>query len=157
MARQAAGTPPTLEFSAIGNELTNTETPKPQYRPRIDLPYETPPLSMNSRYANHGHRARATKEVRNTGAWLAKAARLPKNQPRAIVTLHYRPDRNRKIDTINLSATTKALVDGLVDYGMTADDNHTIVSTPEPVIHPAEKGRKGALWLTIEFPESDPT
>lgn len=126
------------------------------YRPRLDLPYDSPPITANQRL-HWAESARRVKEVRNTTHWLAKAANLPKNAPRVIVQLHWRPKTNRRRDTVNLYPTVKAAVDGLVDYGLVRDDTHDIVSTPEPIIHPAENNRAGAVWLTLDFPEGIPT
>lgn len=136
--------------------MPHQHTPGAPYRPRIDLPYDKPPITANQKFRHWAERARLVKNVRETTTWLAKAAGLPKHAARVIVQLHWRPKVNRRRDTVNLYPTVKAAVDGLVDYGLVPDDTHDIVSTPEPIIHPAEKNRAGSVWLTIDFPEGTP-
>lgn len=115
----------------------------------MPLPYNKPPLNMNdggiTRAAKFA-RAATIKELRTTAARLARALRLPLDNPHATVQLHYRPVDNRRRDTDNLTATAKPLYDGLTDYGLVKDDIPQHMSKPEPVIH--RKG-KPALWLTI--------
>ncbi|NEW27266.1 hypothetical protein [Nocardia cyriacigeorgica] len=140
----------------------------------IALPWSRPPLSLNDNGASRGARfakAEKIRDIRDTVVTLAKAARLPKNVDTATITLHYRPRDNRARDSINLAPTVKAVVDGLTPpkvvmgrkrgpvvhsgYGFVPDDSTRHVSTPEPVIHPAERGRPGALWLEITWTEQE--
>lgn len=114
----------------------------------IVLPYTTPPLSLNDR----GHwrtRNRLIASVRSDAARLAQRGRLPQKVAHVSVQLHYRPRDNRHRDAINLTATQKALVDGLRDYGLVLDDDGRYVTDLMPAIHPAEKGQPGRLWLEI--------
>lgn len=114
----------------------------------LDLGYTSVPLSMNSRV--HWTRSAAiTKSIR-CGAWaLAEQAKLPTGCDHVTVCLHYRPRDNRRRDTDNLMPVLKASADGLVDAGLVADDTPQYMSKLMPVIHPAEKGQPGSLWLTI--------
>jgi crossover junction endodeoxyribonuclease RusA len=119
----------------------------------IDLPYTSPPLSLNggvptSAGAMHAKR-RLIASVRRDGALLARSARLPRNVAHATIRLHYRPRTRRHRDPINLTPTQKALVDGLRDFGLVPDDDPRFVTDLMPAIHPVEKGRPGALWLTV--------
>ena len=135
----------------------------------IALPWTRPPLSMNDRGVSKGAtfaKNRVIAEIRADMVTLARAAGLPRGVEFATIRLHYRPRDNRARDSLNLSATLKAVVDGLTPpkvvktkrgynthagYGFVPDDSTRHVSTPEPVIHPAERGQPGALWLEIEW------
>lgn len=120
---------------------------------RIDLPWTKPPLSMNDR----GHwrkKAAQTAAVRGDSLTLARHADLPRNCAHVVVGLHYRPRDNRHRDPINIAATQKALVDGLRDYGLVADDDPRYVTDLMPTIHPAEKGEQGRLWLELHIEEA---
>lgn len=133
----------------------------------LGLPWSAPPLSMNDSGATRGAmfaKARKITKIRGDVVNLARQAGLPKGIDRAAITLHYRPRDNRARDSVNLAPTLKAVVDGLTPqkivktkkgfnvhpgYGFVVDDSTRHVSTPEPIIHPAERGLPGALWLEI--------
>ncbi|MFI5542033.1 hypothetical protein ACIA5H_37290, partial [Nocardia sp. NPDC051900] len=135
----------------------------------IGLPWSRPPLSMNDNGATRGARfARARKiaDIRRDMVTLARKAGLPKGVRYATITLHYRPRDNTPRDTVNLAPTVKALVDGLTPqkvvptkrgfnvhagYGFVPDDSTRHVSTPESVIHRAERGKPGAMWLELTW------
>ncbi|MCC3311501.1 hypothetical protein [Nocardia africana] len=135
----------------------------------IKLPWSAPPLSMNDSGATRGAmfaKARKITEIRGDVVNLARKAKLPKGIDRATITLHYRPRDNRARDSVNLAPTLKAVVDGLTPqkivktkrgtnvhpgYGFVVDDSTRHVSTPEPIIHPAERGKSGSLWLEITW------
>jgi crossover junction endodeoxyribonuclease RusA len=120
---------------------------------RIDLPYTRPPLSLNdspttSMGARHGRRELIKKGRADVG-WQAIAAGIPA-LARFSATLHYRPARNAHRDALNLTATLKPLVDGLVDVGVCTDDDPAHYVGTEPMIHPAVKGEPGGLWLIVQ-------
>lgn len=115
---------------------------------RIDLPWPLPPLTANQRM-HWAHKAKVTREVRQTAAVLARKA--PKAEM-VVVTLHYQPRDKRRRDRHNLWPTVKACVDGLVDAGIVPDDDADHLSTPEPVIHQPD-GTGSALWLELTYPE----
>ncbi|MGY4098067.1 hypothetical protein ACW2Q0_00645 [Nocardia sp. R16R-3T] len=135
----------------------------------LALPWTSPPLSMNDGGQTVGARmakSRKIAQIRRDVVTLARKARLPKGIAYAVITLHYRPRDNRPRDSVNLAPTLKAVVDGLTPqkavttkrgfnvhpgYGFVPDDSTRHVSTPESVIHPAERGRPGALWLEITW------
>lgn len=138
----------------------------------IELPWTSPPLSLNDRGASRRAmfaKAAKTAEVRRTALQLARAAKLPHLVDHATVQLHYRPrDRGRR-DTDNLVATLKPICDALTPgrparktrngkliapqygYGLVADDTPQYMAKPEPIIHPAERGKAGAMWLEISW------
>lgn len=122
---------------------------------KVSLPWTSPPLSMNDRghWASKANKTRATREAT---MWAAKTARLPRAVHHVTVQLHYRPRDNRRRDTDNLVATLKPICDALAagttknpGYGIVPDDTPQYMSKPEPIIHPAEKGQPGSLWLTL--------
>ncbi|WP_232333365.1 hypothetical protein [Rhodococcus sp. p52] len=119
----------------------------------LALPYTSPPLSMNDR-KHYMARARLTRQIRSTTAWLAKQQKGPTGLELAAVCLHYRPRDNRRRDSDNLMPVLKAACDGLVDHGLVPDDTPQFMTKAMPVIHPAEKGSEGSLWLTISIGDS---
>jgi crossover junction endodeoxyribonuclease RusA len=131
----------------------------------IALPWTRPPLSLNDGGATRAAkfaRARTIAAVRTTAQQLARAAHLPRGVAHVTVQLHYRPRDNRRRDTDNLVATLKPICDGLAGgtkkypgYGMVPDDIPAYMAKPEPVIHPAERGKPGALWLEITWTEQE--
>ncbi len=113
---------------------------------RLDLPWPRPPLNHNQR-PSWRKKARLTKEIREAAAWLAKAAKIPASD-RIVVRLHYAPGRNGRHDPMNLTATSKPAIDGLVDAGVVVDDDSTHVYEETPAVHfPPESGPR--CWLTI--------
>ncbi|MGY2036596.1 hypothetical protein ACW9HF_15040 [Nocardia gipuzkoensis] len=130
----------------------------------VHLPWTAPPLSMNdvgiTRNAKFA-RARRIADARQTARILARQAQLPRGVTHVTVQLHYRPRNNIRRDTDNLVATLKPLCDGLAGgtakdpgYGMVPDDIPAYMAKPEPIIHPAERGKAGALWLEITWRDS---
>lgn len=118
----------------------------------IQLPYRTPPLSENQRL-HWAKKSSTVAEVRATAHVLAKANKLPRNVSHAKVRLHYAPLRNGRREGINIIPTQKALVDGLIDYGLTPDDTPQYITDAMPFIHPQSTTGKGQLWLEIEVTE----
>lgn len=118
----------------------------------VELPWQVPQLSPNVRM-HWGARSRITAFVREKTGWIAKAAKLAPTHPFE-VTLHYRPARNGRRDPGNLCLDSKACIDGLVDAGLAPDDTHEFIHETIPVIHPAEKGKPGAMWLEITWETS---
>lgn len=112
----------------------------------MPLTFTTPPLNANQRH-HWATRARITKQLRHEAHTRARAMRLP-TTTYATVTLHWQPATNRRRDRHNQYPTVKALVDGLVDYGLVPDDTAEHLSAPEPVIHPHVRG-EAKCWLEI--------
>jgi crossover junction endodeoxyribonuclease RusA len=118
----------------------------------LELPWQVPKLSPNVRM-HWAARGRITAYVREQTGWIAKAAKLTPTHP-FTVTLHYRPARNGRRDPGNLCLDCKASIDGLVDAGLAPDDTPEYIHETIPVIHAAEKGKPGALWLEISWEDS---
>lgn len=114
---------------------------------QLRLPYTKPPLSMNDRYQHWAVEARLIKQVKHTAKFLAIRAGVPA-LPHAEVVLTYVPRNKARRDRVNLASTHKALVDGLVDAGVLADDTPEFCTELMPVIadpNPADPH----LFLTI--------
>lgn len=96
--------------------------------------WRRPPLMMNDR-AHWTMKAKQTRLMRQAASWQARAARLPADLPHVTVALTWVVnDRRRRDGGENLSPTFKALLDGLVDYGLIADDDPTHVTRGQSLI-----------------------
>ncbi|WP_433592300.1 hypothetical protein [Nocardia sp. CA-145437] len=144
-----------------GAEMPIVELEPSEHRAILELPWTAPPLSLNARRATRGAmfaHARLVAEVRAEVHKLALAAGLPRGLDHVAVLLHYRPRDNRRRDTDNLVATLKPACDALAagtakhpGYGMVPDDIPRHMAKPEPIIHEAERGMPGVLWLEITW------
>ncbi|HET6917328.1 MAG TPA: hypothetical protein VFH56_14640 [Acidimicrobiales bacterium] len=112
----------------------------------IPLPYPRPPLNLNQRM-HWAPRNRLTQQIKSDVHTLARLHKLPTGLDRVIVTLHWQPTTNRRRDSDNPSPTLKAAIDGLTQYGLTADDNSAHVWSAT-IIEP--RAAQAAVWLTIE-------
>ncbi len=112
----------------------------------VRLPFQRPPLSENYRL-HWAKRNRIVNDVKDAAHTMAVATRLPKGLERVRIELHWQPHVMRQRDTDNPTPTLKAAIDGLVRYGLVADDNSAHV-TSTVVIEPL--GPKPALWLIIQ-------
>lgn len=129
----------------------------------LELPYWTPPLTLNARQ-HHQARARAVRDIKINVRWLVRAQQIPRLD-RIHVALTYTPERRITRDADNLVGTLKPAIDGLRDYpprrrhgrvvdsghvGIVADDSPIYVTWSPPVItDPGPGHRTGRLWLTI--------
>jgi crossover junction endodeoxyribonuclease RusA len=118
----------------------------------VDLPYRTPPLSLNHRL----HRMaeyRIKKQLKDDAIKLARYNHLPVALPSAHIQLNYRPPTAGRHDEDNLMATLKPLIDGLVSYGLVLDDRSEVVSADCKIVRPAQ--RPGTMWLTITLKDEN--
>ena len=128
---------------------------------RIDLPWQSPPLTMNDRL-HHRVRAREIAAIRRDMHWLAVSHRLPKGVAHVDVQLHWVPATRRRRDPINLVPTQKALVDALTvgtakhpGYGLVADDTPDYVTDRMPVIHPSNGATDIVrMWAELTITEA---
>jgi hypothetical protein len=67
---------------------------------------------------------------RRLAAEAAAAAGLPVGLARVHITGHVVKERAGTYDAMNFYPTSKAAVDGLIDYGMCADDSNEFVEGP---------------------------
>lgn len=106
-----------------------------------------PPLNHNQRL-HWRHKAELTKLVRVRSKIAATNSRIGRCQF-LTVTLHYQPGDNRRMrDPMNLTASSKPAIDGLVDAGLVPDDTDEFVHETTPVIHLGPGQRR--LWLEVE-------
>lgn len=87
-------------------------------------------LTANGRY-HWAERARRVKALRVRANVLARQARLSRMRPpvRVVATVHTRT--SGRFDPDNAAPTSKAIIDGLTDTGIWADDDHTQVIGPD--------------------------
>lgn len=104
-------------------------------------------LNVNSR-EHWRPRADKTRELRHAGWALAQHC-TPMTRARCVVTLNFGDKRTR--DPANWHPTAKALVDGLVDAGLLADDDATHLLGPDMRIGPV--GARGVVTVTLTFTE----
>lgn len=118
----------------------------------LPLAYTKPPMSLNdSPPASKGGRIAQSKRkasIRQHACDVATAAGIPLLE-RFSAVLHYQPRDNRARDAMNLYATHKHLVDGLIEAGVCVDDDDSHFTDLAPVIHPAKRGEPGRMWLVV--------
>jgi len=106
------------------------------------------PEWINSNDRDHwATRNRKTKKWRNTTHWLARAAKLPKNLDHVTITGHVNKTNTAAYDAHNLMPTLKAIVDGLVDYGLIPDDHNKYLTGPD--IRPGNRQEQAGITITF--------
>lgn len=121
---------------------------------RLDLPWQTPPLSLNDRHANRIVEAIAVAKVRESVGWVAKGARMG-HHDKVRVTLNYQPRHNGRRDADNLVATLKPCCDALVDADLVDDDTPDHMVKVMPIIHEPD-GIRRCLWLDVQILTDSP-
>ena len=112
----------------------------------IQVPPGTPLLSANGR-EHWAVKARRTRQLRYLGFCLARQQRIPR-LARAHVLATYRPPDRRRRDPANMYPTVKAMLDGLTDAGVWADDDAAHVLGPDMRLSPIPCPG-GSLFLHI--------
>lgn len=110
-------------------------------------------LSMNQRM-HWAPKADITKQWRTLARHAATKAGTPTGLDRVHVTAHVHKTNNRSYDVHNLLPTMKAVVDGLVDYGLVADDDNTQLVGPD--MRQGEKRDKAGITITIKELSDEP-
>ena len=147
MTRPQPSRPPRAAVTAAG-ETTSTFLDR-QWR--IEMPAGQELLNANDRI-HWSKRARITKQLRSDAHVMARYLKIPR-LARARITCLYEPPDARRRDAGNWYPTFKAHVDGLVDAGVVADDDHTRVDGPHMYIgDPFPKGR-----IVLIITELDPS
>ncbi len=92
-----------------------------------------PPRLLTSNLRLHwATRALLTRQWREAAHWAAKAAKLPKGLERVHIVATVHPGKGGRLrDAHNVYPTGKAAVDGLVDYGLLADDDDAHLIGPD--------------------------
>jgi hypothetical protein len=102
-------------------------------------------LNANRDGGGHwGPKAQKVKQWRRAGRLAAAAVGLPVGLGRVQVDAFVRKPIQNRYDPANWAPTAKAVLDGLVDYGMVEDDNRHFVTGP--FMH---EGGKGDDALTV--------
>lgn len=87
---------------------------------------------INANHRMHwAQKAKLTKAWREAGVVYARLAKLPKGLERVQIEAYVVKKTAREYDAHNLTLTAKALVDGLVDYGLVPDDTNKHVVGPD--------------------------
>lgn len=118
----------------------------------MEQPWRRPPLNANQRM-HWAPKARLTKEVREKARLVAAAARLPKGLDRVEVWIEVTPRDRRRRDPANWMPTQKAMIDGLVDYGLVPDDCPPYVLERVPVLLPPDSKRPRVV-LVVAVPHA---
>lgn len=115
----------------------------------ITLTIPAPAKWLNSNDRLHwAPKAKLTKSWRQAAHVYARQAKLPKGLTRVrIEALTHKTTANR-YDAMNLYPTLKAVVDGLVDYGLVSDDNNDQVTGPFITDGGRHKTAKVVLTIT---------
>lgn len=87
-------------------------------------------ISANDR-THWAVRSRQVQAWRHMARWKARQAGLPRHLARVHVLAVIRPAHRRRRDVGNLAPTVKAIVDGLVDYGLIRDDDDAHLVGPD--------------------------
>jgi len=123
----------------------------------LEIPADT--VWINSNYRNGWRRhAVLVKWWRQTAHWHAKAMGLPTGLARVHIEAVFAFRDNRRRDVHNLMPTVKAVVDGLVDYGLIPDDSTRYLLGPD--LRVGEKLPSGRWMdhgvLTLRISQFDP-
>ena len=97
----------------------------------LTLTIPAPAKWLNSNDRMHWRpKAKLTKTWRQAAHVYARQAKLPKGLTRVRIDAQVHKTTPNRYDAMNLYPTLKAVVDGLVDYGLVADDNNDQVTGP---------------------------
>lgn len=98
---------------------------------KITLPIHNPKHLLNTNTRKHWtDRSTKTAIWRPTATQTAHQTNLPKNIPYAVIHAHIYKARAGRYDPSNLYPTVKAIVDGLMDYGLLPDDDYRYLDGP---------------------------
>ncbi len=119
----------------------------------LSFDWPRPPLSLNGREKWQA-KARKTRMMREAASWASRAARIPLNQAHITVSLSWVvKDRRRRDGGENLAPTLKALIDGLVDDGVVADDDQARVTRgPSIVDYRPDENPHIELHISLDGP-----
>lgn len=150
------GIPAAGEATSTGQAGSPAPEGAPPARPafldrqwRIEFPPGQELLNANDRH-HWSKRGRITKQLRSDAHLMARYLKIPRLE-RARITCLYEPPDTRRRDAGNWYPTFKAQIDGLVDAGVLADDDHTRVDGPHMYISdPFPRGRVVLIITELE-------
>jgi crossover junction endodeoxyribonuclease RusA len=143
-ARESSNTcPDWQEHQSEGSEPTEGHTAV------FELWIPQPAGWINSNHRPHwAQRAKLTKAWRQAGLMYARQAKLPTGLERVRIEAHVVKSTAREYDAHNLMPTGKAIMDGLVDYGLVPDDKNKHVVGPD-----MREGGKGLPGILVKITE----
>lgn len=106
-------------------------------------------INLNQRH-HWSKKAQLTKAWRLAGHDAAECARFPQGLTKVHVTAIITKPTRRAFDVHNLIPTLKAAIDGLVDYGLVADDSTKYLTGPDMRVDP-EIGPNTVTFLITEL------
>ncbi|MCI6584048.1 MAG: hypothetical protein MSC45_03120 [Mobiluncus sp.] len=100
---------------------------------------------------------RVTRELRNRALIYARGSNFPRDlsKVRIHITLHWH-DPGRRRDAANWSPTAKAIVDGLVDFGLIPDDSNKFLEGPF-LWAGGEVAPPGVTWVDVVVTDMSPS
>lgn len=104
-------------------------------------------INLNQRL-HWAPKAKRTRSWRMAGHIYARQANLPRGLGRVQITAHVMKSTARQYDAHNLIPTAKAVIDGLVDYGLIEDDTNQFLTGPD-----MRQGGKGIPGIRLEIKE----
>lgn len=110
---------------------------------KLEIPAPCDWINANQR-EHWRTRAEKTAQWRGSARTFAVQAKLPKrlDHVRIVALLHFRDNRDR--DAHNFAGTLKAIVDGLVDYGLIKDDSTEFLTGPDIRIGERRRASRGS-------------
>jgi Holliday junction resolvase RusA-like endonuclease len=121
----------------------------------ITLTIPAPAKWLNSNDRMHWRpKAKLTKAWRQAAHVYARQAKLPKGLARVRIDVQVHKTTPNRYDAMNLYPTLKAVVDGLVDYGLVMDDNNDHVTGPFITDGGRDDTAKVVLTVTEILPAS---
>lgn len=121
----------------------------------ITLTIPAPAKWMNSNDRMHWQpKAKLTKAWRQAAHIYARQAKLPKGLARVRTDVQVHKTTPNRCDAMNLYPTLKAVVDGLVDYGLVMDDNNDHVTGPFIIDGGRAETAKVVITVTEILPDS---
>jgi crossover junction endodeoxyribonuclease RusA len=122
----------------------------------LDFDYAKNPISANGSRGSHHAHAKKVRAVRTVAARRAQHAGIPfLEHARAELTWYVLTSGRR--DRVNLALLFKAMVDGLVDAGVTLDDTPDLMDTPMPRIVKVDPMRNRTAWMELRVTRWDGT
>lgn len=104
-------------------------------------------LSMNQRL-HWAPKAERVRQWRTLARFTAARDGLPTGLDSVHITAHVHKTDNRSYDVHNLLPTMKAVIDGLVDYGLIDDDDNSRLTGPD--MRHGDKRDQAGVTITIK-------
>ena len=104
-------------------------------------------INMNQRL-HWAPKAERTRQWRIIARHVAENKGLPKQLDHVRIIAHVHRTDNRSYDCHNYLPTAKAIVDGLVDYGLLPDDNNDHLEGPD--MRRGQKHAQPGITITIK-------